>query len=104
MFNVSPSAISAENENQDRRFVAVASLDGANVNQHLGAAERVLIYQFHPDDLKPLYCGRFGLRHLGAEVTRAGRLWRRYWVIVWRCWRLLAAPNHAKCSKATACR
>jgi hypothetical protein len=51
MANPSCPATVVENKNSTRTFVAVASLDGTQVNQHVGAAERVLIYQLHPKQL-----------------------------------------------------
>jgi len=93
MFNVSPSAISAENENRDRRFVAVASLDGANVNQHLGAAERVLIYQLHPERPEA-----FMLREIRPTPPRGGgdARWQALARVLGDCLALLAAAGGAK--------
>lgn len=50
-----------------RPYVAVASLEGALVNQHLGEAERMLIYERHPE--QP---GAFQLKEIRLAPPRGG--------------------------------
>lgn len=83
----------AEHQNSTRPFVAVASLDGAQVNQHLGAAERVLICQ-----LCSRQPGTFLLREIRPAPLRGGgdARWQALAQLLMDCRALLATSGGAK--------
>jgi nitrogen fixation protein NifB len=93
MTNESCQATAVENQNSTRPVVAVASLDGAQVNQHLGAAERVLIYQPHSE--QP---GTFLLREIRPAPLRGGgdARWQALAQLLADCRALLVTAGGAK--------
>jgi len=75
-------------EEDQRPYVAVASMEGALVNQHLGEAERVLIYQPHPTQ-----SGTFQLKEIrpAPPAGAGGERWEELALLLKDCRAFLVA-------------
>ena len=78
------AAAAPANPDEDRPYVAVATLEGVLVNQHLGEAERLAI--FRPARARASSWSRRAARRRPAAAATAGWPWPRRSTTAGPCW------------------
>ena len=84
---------------EDRPCVAVATLEGVLVNQHLGEAEQLQVFRQQDDGFELIETRP---RPRPAAATSVGSNWRKSCTIAERCWYPVQVPHRSKCSAGAA--